>query len=59
MKISIVLLYTSHTYSDALDMQPEVSYIPYAKSSHEKAGGITTFSQFEEGNLVGNKCNTE
>ena len=30
-------------------MQPEVSYILYAISSHEQTGNIITFAQFEEG----------
>ena len=33
---SSALVYTSPLYSEALTMQPEVSYIPYATSSHEK-----------------------
>ena len=41
-------------YSEALDMVPAVSYIPYAKSAHEQTGGIITFSHFEEGDLVEN-----
>ena len=40
-------------------MQPEVSYIPYATSSHEKNGDIIIFAQFEEGNLLENELNTE
>ena len=32
----ILLAYTPDPYSDALATQPEVSYIPYATSSHEK-----------------------
>ena len=40
-------------------MQSEVSYIPYATSSHEQTGDIITFAHFEEGGLVENKCNAE
>ena len=35
-----------------MDIQPVVSYIPYATSSKEQTGDIITFIQFEEGNLV-------
>ena len=37
-----------------MDMQPAVSYITYDTSSREKTGYITTFTQFEEGNLLSN-----
>ena len=47
----------SRPYSEALSMRPEVSYIPYATSSHEKNGKIVTFTQFEEGDLVENERN--
>ena len=40
-------------------MRPEVSYILYTTSYHEQTGGIVTFAQFEEGNLVENEHNTE
>ena len=33
-------------------MQPAVSFIPHATSSHEQTGDIITFLQFEEGNLL-------
>ena len=49
---SSVFGYTSCVYSEAIAMQPEVSYILYATSSHEKTGYIITFEQFEEENLV-------
>ena len=55
---SSALAYTPHPYSQALATRPEVSYIQYAKSSHEKTGNIITFSQFEEDNLVENERNT-
>ena len=35
-------------------MLPSVSYILYGTSSHEKIGGIRTFVQFEEDNLLEN-----
>ena len=38
-------------------MIPEVSYIPYATSSHEQTGDIIIFTQFEEGCLVENEHN--
>ena len=47
----------SRPYSEALTMQPSVSYILYAKSSHEQTGYNITFEQFEEGNLVENEHN--
>ena len=50
-KKSIALANTSLPYSEALAMQPSVSYIPYATSSHEQNGNIITFAKFEEGNL--------
>ena len=34
-------------------------YIPYAASSHDKTGDIITFAQYEEGNLLENKRNSE
>ena len=42
------LSYTSQPYSEAMDMQPGVSYITYATSSREKTGNIITFTHFEE-----------
>ena len=33
-------------------MRQSVKYTPYATSSKEKTGGITTFIQFEEGGLL-------
>ena len=58
-KVYGTLSYTSRPYSEALTVQPEVSYIPYATSSHEKNGDIIIFAQFEEGNLLENELNTE
>ena len=49
---SSALEYTSYLYWEALKTQPEVSYIPYATSSHEKTGDIIIFAHFEEGNLA-------
>ena len=37
---SSALAYTSRPYSEALTVQPEVSYIPYAASSHEKLAAL-------------------
>ena len=46
------LAYTPCPYSEALAMQPSVSYIPYATSSYERTDYIITFSHFEERGLV-------
>ena len=50
-------MYTSQPYSEAMDMRPEVSYIPYAASSKEQTGDIITFAHFEEGDLLSETCN--
>ena len=42
----------SQPYSEAMNFRPEVSYIPYDTSSKEILGGIITFTQFEERNLL-------
>ena len=49
---SSALSYTSRPYSEAMAMRPEVTYTPYATSSKEQTGGLITFTQFEEGNLL-------
>ena len=46
------LAYTSQPYAEAMAIILIISYIPYAASSKEKTGNITTFTQFEEGNLL-------
>ena len=33
-------------------MRPAVTYTPYATSSKEQTGGVITFAQFEEGNIL-------
>ena len=33
-------------------MCPTVTYTPYATSSKDQTGGVSTFTQFEEGNLI-------
>ena len=33
-------------------VRPEVTYTPYGTSSREQTGGIITFAQFEEGNIL-------
>ena len=38
-------------------MGPDVSYIPYAKSSKKQTGNIIPLTQFEEGNLSSENCN--
>ena len=47
-KKSYALEYTLHLYSEAFATRHEVSYIPFATTSHEQTGGIITFTQFEE-----------
>ena len=54
---SIALAYTSQPYSEAMTMCPAVAYTPFAASSREKTGGIITFTQFEEGNILTKTCN--
>ena len=51
------LAYTSQLYSEAMDIRPAVSYIPYTTSSREKTGDIITFAQNKEGNLLSESCN--
>ena len=36
----------------AMPIRPSVAYTHYAKSSGEQTGNITTFTQFDEGNLL-------
>ena len=58
--LSSKLVYTSQTYVEDMAMQPAMSYTPYAKSSKEQTGNITTFTKFEEGNLLSEtRNNTE
>ena len=41
-------------------MRPTVTYTPYATSSKKQTGGVITFAQFEEGNLISEtRNNTE
>ena len=42
----------SQPYAEAMGVQTDVSYIPYATSSKGKTGNIITFTQFEEGGLL-------
>ena len=49
---SSAFAYTSQTYSEAMEMRPEVTYTPYATSSKEQTGDVITFTQFEEGNIL-------
>ena len=44
--------YTSRPYSEAMVMRPEVTYTPYATYSKEQTGNLSTFTQFEEGNIL-------
>ena len=39
-------------YSEAMVMCPPVTYTPYAMSSREQTGDVTTFAHFEEGNIL-------
>ena len=43
---SSALAYMSQPYSEAVDMGPAVTYKPYATSSEEQTGDITTFTHF-------------
>ena len=47
-----MLEYTSQNYSEATEMRPAVTYTPCDTSSREQTGNITTFTQFEEGNIL-------
>ena len=49
---SSAFAYTSRPYSEAMAIHPTVTYTPYATSSNEKNGGVITFAQFEEGNIL-------
>ena len=51
-KNSSALAYTSLTYSEAMAMRLAVMYTPYATSLKEQTGDVTTFAQFEEGNIL-------
>ena len=42
----------SQPYSEAMAMRPSGTYTPCAKSPREQFGNITTFTQFEEGNIL-------
>ena len=44
---SSALAYISRTYSEVMDMRPEVKYTPYATSAKGKTGNIIMFAQFE------------
>ena len=46
------LAYTSRPYSEAMTMRPAVTYTPCATSQREKTGGIITFAQFEQVNIL-------
>ena len=52
---SNALAYISRKYSVAFALRPEVLYIPYDTSSHEKTGNIIPFAHFVEWNLVETK----
>ena len=47
-----ILAYTSQSYAEAMDMRPDVSYIPCATSSKGKTGNTRTYEQFEYGDLL-------
>ena len=51
-KKSSALAYMPQHYSEAMEMRPAVTYTPYATSSREQNGDVTTFVQFEEGNIL-------
>ena len=48
---SSALAYISQIYSEEMEMRPAVTYTPCDMSSREQTGDITTFVQFEEGNI--------
>ena len=48
---SSVLEYTSQPYSEAMAMRPSVTYRTCSTYSGGQTGDITTFTQFEEGNI--------
>ena len=49
---SSALSCTSQPYSEAMAMNPYVTYTPYASFPKGKSGDITMFAQFEEVNLL-------
>ena len=49
-------MYTSQPYVEDVAMRLAVPYTPYVTSSKGKNGGIITFTQFEEGNLLYETC---
>ena len=46
------LSYTARPYSEAMAMRLAVMYTPYATSLKEQTGDVTTFAQFEKGNIL-------
>ena len=54
---SCTLAYTSQTYAECVDMQPDVTYTPYATPSRGETGDIITFAHLEEGDLLSETCN--
>ena len=40
-----------------MDMRPDVTYTPCAKSSREQTGNIIMFTQFEEGDILAKTSN--
>ena len=38
-------------------MRPAMTYTPFATSPREQNGNVTTFAQFEEGNILTKTCN--
>ena len=49
---SSALSYTSRPYSEVMAMCPAVTYTLYVTSLKEQTGDVTTFAQFEEGNIL-------
>ena len=56
---SSMLLYSSQSYAEAIDMRPDVSYIPCATSLRGKTGNIIMFAQFKEGGFKMQKAMTK
>ena len=51
-RFSSVLAYTSHPYSESMNIYPHVTYTPCAMPSRKKTGNIITFTQFEESDVL-------
>ena len=50
--LSSALVYKSQPYSEAMAMNPAVTYTPCATYSREQTDDIITFANFEKGNML-------